>query len=1137
MLNIIYGREDVNKEKFAYEMVPEKTMVIVPDQYTLEGEKDALKYQKKTGLAEMQILSFSRIGTKIFQKVGAPKFELIDKQGRHILLTKIMKEEAENLLVFKNQETRTSFIEMVNNTISQLKQNGKSPEIIDQVIEELEENSFLKRKLMDINGIYKRYQEEIKGRYTDTEDLIDLYTRKINDWEYLRDREVLIYGFDYFTPKNLQVIGELIKYSKKVTVVLTMEDKIESRDYDTFAITRKMRDKLIDLAAQSNAKTLETLVSKDMGDQYVIKKGNKLMHLEKEIYSLPFELWDSKSLESEKIETKGGEYENNQVTLLRAANIYLEAESAASYIINLTRDKGLQFKDIVIICNDLSTRGDIYQRVFKKYGIDVFMDQNERISNQPLVRYILCLIKIFTRGYRKEDVIAFAKTGLTRIEEDQLELLEKYSSKYSIRGKKWKEKFASWEEKEELWLPAEAARSLLIDGILQLETDLKSAKTVKEKISRIYKYLKEEAEIPAVLEGQIEFLESEGRNEEALILAQMWTSVLNTFTQLIEVAGGESLSLKEIGELLKSGFDGISLGTVPPSADTSIMGTVQRTRTGDLKALVIMGANEGLLPMDVKTVEILTEEEKEALSEREVNFMRLNQLKREEEELAIYKMLSKATEYLWISYSLTNQAGDEEKPAQIFEKIKEIFPEVKILDDVENKGIALDENSLIDMVASKGSAADFLGKKLRDSVQGEALDPVWLDTARWFKENDPRRLEAIKKGLKHSNKEDKIREELVGPLYGEDRTISPSRIELYARCPFAQFVKYGLRPREDKNFKVEAMDAGNIYHQVLMELAKELTKENKLILEEDSLWQTLTKVECDKKVEAILERVSKEYRKGLLHASEEEVDKGRRILWVCRESAWAMVSHVQKGMVEGMLFEQAFGKGKKLPPITIDLSQGEKKGVNKEIYIEGQIDRVDQLPEGYIKVIDYKSSKVKFDKDKAKKGWAVQLFLYLKAASEEGSDNGEARLEGSPVEKKPAGTFYFYIDYPIIGAESLGEDVADKVLKEYKMDGIILNEEKVLEYIDRSLKDGDSKSDIISASKTKANTLSKTNLDKILEEKEFALLREEVFNKVKELGKNLYSGKIEIEPTHLGSGQAKESACEFCNYKGICKNE
>ena len=92
MLNIHYGREDLNKDKYIFDNIKGRTLLLVPDQFTLQAERNAFFYMGKKGFMDLEVLSISRLGTRVLRETGGSAFPLINKYGRHMLLTKILEE-------------------------------------------------------------------------------------------------------------------------------------------------------------------------------------------------------------------------------------------------------------------------------------------------------------------------------------------------------------------------------------------------------------------------------------------------------------------------------------------------------------------------------------------------------------------------------------------------------------------------------------------------------------------------------------------------------------------------------------------------------------------------------------------------------------------------------------------------------------------------------------------------------------------------------------------------------------------------------------------------------------------------------------------------------------------------------------
>lgn len=1145
MLHIYYGRENLDKEKFLFDRIagdlslpgdplsdsavpgagqpddprPEqKILLLVPDQFTLQAERNAFAYLGVDGLMDLEVMSQSRLGFKILSEVGGSSKVPIDKYGRHMLLAKILTEQNERLEAFRGMNCKASFIEMANNLISEMKQFNASPADIQKILEESPENpesSILQRKLKDIHTIYEKYEELIAGKYLDTEDYLNLFISKIGRSKLVRDSVIWISGFDYFTPKTLNIIEELIMTAKEVNVVLTADCSAgpggcalppDGRDSDLFDLTRGIMNKLKIIAERRGVLYEEAPI----GRKYL--RQSPLAHLEQELYAQPYQ------------QAQAGD----SITLCQAANFYAEAETAAARIVQLVREEGLRYRDILVICNDMETRASVIKRVFADYGITAFLDKKRDILHHPTIEFITALIDITARGWLYEDIFRVLKTNLTPVSFEDCEDLENYAVKYRIKGNRWKKDFTygAKAEGEEALHKVNLTRAQVSDYIGAFETEFKQKKTVRERTEAIYNFLTVTAQLPEKIEGLIGYLMEENQLEYAEEASQIWSVIINIFDQMIELIGDEEISAEEYGTILKAGFEAVEIGLLPPTIDQIIVGTMQRTRAGNIKALIILGANDGLLPAAAVSESLLNEDEKTALYKRGIEICKIDDLRAKEEKLAIYKNLSKPARYLWMGYSASDLEGKESKQSMLFDKIRNIYTDLRVEKDILNQG----EPMLL--VETTGSAVRHMTEAFREAMEGAPLRKEWLEAYQWYEDNAMRLIEPVKDGLLFSNKQEKMGKDLVQKLYkreiSSDLSLSPSRLERFSRCPFSHFINYGLKPDERRIFEIAGREIGDVYHQCFMKLSEKLSAPGLDITDPRSPWMSVTRDQCQQYIDRFIEEAAQEYREGVLIQGKEEHYRRVRMKRVCGDAAWALVEHVQTGRIRNIFFESEFGRavGKQFPPIEVKLGED-------TLYIEGKIDRVDVLQENdgdptrYIKIIDYKSGRERFDVEEAKGGWRLQLMLYLRAAL--GANSREANRD-NPF--KPAGVFYFEIAEPQINVSDVPEeDYTDRVeaekKKSFKLDGVVLDNRDIIESIAGEFS---GYSDILPVRKTKDGAYAGTTEKKLLKEEDFSELLETVNHKVEELCGELAAGSIEIKPKKVKD----ETACRFCLYKSIC---
>ncbi len=1110
MLNIYYGRESVDHEKFIYSNIGVKgrALIIVPDQYTLDAERRLFAETGAKALMDAEVISMSRLGYRLLNELGGSRRTFIDKYGRHMILSQVVREHAEDLQIFRGLEGKNSFLEMVNNFISEMKQYNSGPEELKTVRSQVEEGSYVYRKLSDLELIFSGYEKAISGKYTDSEDYIDLFLGKIGKSELIRGNKIWIYGFDSFAPKALSVIGELMACAEEVNVVLSCSFDRDSRDSELFELGRIVSRNLIREAEARRISYKEIPLPQDIETYPDHHKYAAARHIEKEIYALP----------SVPFHRSAGE---ELPVFVEASNLYNEAENAAGYVLHLIRDKGYRLGDIRLLLNDQDVRGPIVKRVFEEYGLEIFMDQGREASDNPIIRYIMSLLEASADRYDTQAIMSMLKTGLGDLETDEIADLENYAVKYRIKGTMWTRPFrkGSFEYEPEELGRLDALRAKAIENVTRLREAFK-ADTYAEFIPEFYEILKTGADLPSKIEKLVQEQTDQGRSDLAEETDQVWDSFLSITEQIKEIMGGRAFDGDNFRELLETGLEGIKVGMLPPAKDGLVMGTMQRTRTGRIRALMVLGANEGVLPSGKPARGLFGEEEKELFRSKGVEFCKTDPYILMEEKMGIYRNLSGSGERLYISYSMSDLDGNSAKPSSVWMKLREIFPEAAVRKD------AVSDRNMKLLLNGASGGLKHMANALERYTEGEPLPEFTEAGLDWYKTHAPEKLDSIRRGLGFTNKAEDLGREMASRLFRRDQnadmSISPSRLEKFSRCPFSHFVSYGLKPEERRVFQVAPREIGDVYHSCLMKLTERLTVPGLPLTDPSSPWMTITDDELREMAEGFVKEETSNYKEGLFRLGKEEEYRTSRmneaVVEVCRN----LVGQVRAGAILEGRFEAPFGRGEKIPPISVDV---DIDGKTEKAYIEGKIDRVDYLPGSRVKIIDYKTGNEKFSIKEAEKGYRLQLILYLEAA-----------LGG---DRKPAGVFYFHISEPMINMTGKSDPQSDPegadelkkaIAKEFKLNGVLVDDPEVIRNI---AGDFEGFSEIIPVRVNKEGIYSSTGKteEQVLTEDRFSDLRSKVADTVSEKVAELLKGRVAINPMKTKD----RSACTYCDYKGICR--
>lgn len=1151
MLNIYYGGENIEKEKFIFEHIKGRSLLLVPDQFSLQAERDAFFYLDKTGLMDLAVVDFSALGHKILKEAGSSVPPLIDKYGRHMLLTRILEESDDALKIYKGVRGKNSFVERVNMLISEMKRSEVSVDMLREVSESLEDSSFLKYKLKDIVTLFSLYEEAIAGKYLDSEDYITFYGDKMLDSSLVAASDVWVYGFDTFTPKNMLVLERILKTARSLNIVMTWEDAAKTPP------ERSAKDDAGDPSQSGDAAwpgDAGFLAADDREDLFSLT-GFVIRNLVKMAEDLNEEvtcqaitgsgrdnLW-SKTLREISVSPEAPLQEKDpRITAVCTSNIYAEADRAAAYILQLVREHGYRFGDIVVVCNDTGLRSGVIRRTFVRWGIPVFIDQKRKVIQHPVVGFLLSLLEIIGSGYRDSAVMQLIKSGFLGLAEEEQDALENYVQQFKIRGTLWKKPFSRMGDNytaEDLNRFNEL-REQVVSVIETARDRIGKYNTAGEKIRGLYGFLADDFMMEDRIEAMAKAQQEAGFLDGAAETGQSWNVICRIFDQIVETVGEERLSGRALRQIVEAGLAEMEIGIVPVNPDSVLVGTMQRTRVGRVKALLVLGANEGLLPLQKTDEGLLSEREKAVLEEMDLEFSRTEDMVKQEERLAIYRTLSQPEERLYVSCSRIDETGGELRPSAVLRELENFLQSRAESDDSVVLG-DLEEGEVTEIAVSPKGAISYLTDAFREYLEDGKLDEDWLYAGLWYGSHEPEEMERIRRGMEFDNEQNALGGQLADALYRGDRRAieaSASRLEKYSGCPFAHFISYGLRPEDLRVFEMGPREIGDIYHECIMKLSQRLTAGEDsfqgldavpvAITDPDSRWMKITQEECREEIRRILQEETGTYREGLLSSGRNESYRTERIVDICSRVAWAMIGQVRRGRIREMYFEQPFARGAQLPPIRVTAGE-------HEVLIKGKIDRMDVLEmpehedgmETAVRIVDYKTGGDSVDVEHFRSGYKLQLMLYLKAATQK-------------QEVKPAGVFLFKIREIDADADARtvvpGEAAAEERMEDaYKLEGIVLDDMDLIDAMDTEI-GGASK--VLPIKYVKKNgTYSGSSGGYLFSREEFEELSAQVDRQVDRICREICDGKIDIRPKKEKKKDMEgnyKTSCKYCSYKSIC---
>ena len=1084
-LRIIYGRAGTGKSEYCYREIAEKIkadnqiLIITPEQFSFTAEKKLMEAIDANAVFNAEVVTLSRMAYRVINEIGGRTETNLSKCGKAMLIYSILNNNKKELkLIGKNDEN----VDMLDTAITEFKKHGISIEQLKQEIDK-QEDIYLKNKLTDLSLVYEGFENQLSGKYIDETDLLTILAENIENTDMFNNQYIYIDEFAGFTKQEYQIIEKLILVANQVTVTICIDELNipKNPNTDIFYSNENTVNKLFEIAQNCGTKVEEIKLE----NKYRFK-SNELKHLEENLY-----------------ENRPHKYTNSveNIKLFLAKNQYSEIEEVAKNILKLVRDNGYRYKDISIITKNISNYSSLARAIFDKYDIPIFIDENRDLNQNIIIQYILSVLEIFTKNWSYESVFNYIKTGFSNIEEDEIFKLEKYCLKWGIKQNKWKKEFTygKYEEKDKTEIERlERIRKDIVNPLMKLKSDIDNDKTAEGISKSIYKFLVEE-NIAEKINKKIEELEKVGQIDLVKEYQSSLQTILDILDEIVLVFSDDKMTIDQYAQILKVGFKNSNLTKIPGTQDQVIMGDVDRSRSHKVKAIFIIGLNDGEFPSVHKDEGFLNDLDRETLKQDGIELAKGTIENLYEDNFNIYKAFSTAEEKLYLLYSSSDVQGKALRPSMLINKIKKIYPMLQEESDViETKAEVLNKKTTYDELIIQLS-------KLKEQ---DEIDKVWYYVYDYYKKDTEwnTKLEQNLKGLNYTNIPEKIEQTNIDKLYGNTLVTSISKLERYRSCPFSYYLQYGLKIKPEEELKIQTLNTGTFIHEIIDEFF-EVVREAGINLAE------ITDEQLAEIINKIIDEKLKQSQNYIFTSTAKYRALVVRLKKIIQKALKYIIGTLVQSRFEVLGTEVEFGENGKYKPIRLTLEDG------KRIEIIGKIDRIDtaQSEDGrYLRIIDYKSSAKNIDLNEVYAGLQIQLLTYLDAACKE-------------EDLMPAGVLYFSMLEQMIKADKRmeQEEIEEKIRANFKMKGLILADVNVVKLHDKKLEKGSSA--LVPAYIDKEGNLSEKKTSGVTAE-QFEELQKYMYIVIKQISREILGGNIDLKPYY----KDKKTPCKYCDYKSVC---
>lgn len=935
MLQFVFGKPNSGKTFTLLNKIKDlakndrESVLIVPEQYTFESERAVLRLLGDKNSSKVRVLSFSRLVDEINRFTGGFVARDLGESDKVIFMKRALLSVKNDLTLWGKYSNSISFAKTMLDTIGEFKINSVSPENLRETAN-ICDKATLKYKLEDIAKIYDAFNLLVGEKFIDPADKLTKLYNKLGSFRYFENKTVFIDSFKGFTGQQYKLLERIINQAESVYIAFTNNPE-NTKNFNIYTNIRMAIERIEKIAKSNGEKILEPIVLSDMS------------------YSSPDIIRLENVLSGEN--TVSGEI-SEDIKICNASTIYDEAQFTARTIRKLVRTKNYRFRDFVIIARDAETYKEAVISACENNDISVFYDNRMPLSSFPLSVASFAAIKALKLS--TENILRFHKTGLGALNTEEISALENYCYLWNIESTQWlndwtmnpkgltSEGSDNTEELEKLNI----LRKKAIKSLLDFKENFNGSAS---DMARALIELFDACSVQDKLISLSERFAADGDIFSSDALKQSYDAFMRILDSLVVCFGKERINQQEFFEALEIAVSSSDIGVVPQTLDEVTFGSADRIRPSLPKIAFILGANQGVFPMNTSSSGLFNITERRNLIENGIEIADNSIYSSIDEEYLVYCNLCSASEMVYICYHNQSISGEKCEPS-----------------------------SFVETVSSSLSAEILCEPDERLSLSNfpETMDTALSEYCIRHKENTPE-SNAVKQALQESELSEKtefvddfgkenelfLSSDTANKLFGNKIRMSASKFDTFNRCRFSFFLKYGIGAKKIQPAEFDVLQRGTIVHFVLERFITD-NKENYSNLSENEL-DFLT----DKYIEEYLDMVE-----GFANIRNHRIDfLISRISRSLKDVVRHVAAELSQSLFEPKKCELKIGNGEEVETVKFPFDNG-------EIGLVGSIDRVDEY-NGYIRIIDYKTGSKSFKLPDVLFGLNLQMLIYLYAVT------------------------------------------------------------------------------------------------------------------------------------------------------------
>lgn len=1078
MLHFILGRAGFGKTHEIYERIAAQsdaadTILLVPEQYSFESERAMLRFPQEK---RAEVLSFSRLCNHVFKQYGGVAGTPINDGQKLLLMSRALRECQDQLQVYRRLAKKPEFATHMLAVVQECGYSGITPQQLEWASMRLPDG-ILKNKTREIALVASVYHGMVRESYLDEQEELERLYHLLSQTDFWHNKRVFVDSFKDFTAPQKKLLEQMIAQAKEVTVALCADRLQSQHNLELFANTKGLAAELIRMAQQNGVEVAApTLLCENHR-----AKTKGLVLLEQVLSG------------NETTEDQA----DDSVIVCACQDKYDQAEYVAATICRLVREEGLRYRDITILSRDASALNGVLDRALERYEIPYFSDWRRSVMHQPFAAYALKGLRLAAKGWDTAQLLSLLKTGLSGFSLQEIALLENYTFTWNVKGSHWLHEFrhhpdgmGAGEADPSVLEQLNALRKRAIGPVLGLKQGLEQGTTVQDHATALFEFF-ENGHIYSHLQHMAQQLTDQGNSFEGEDLLRSVDLLNGVLDQMVSAMGSVAVTPTEFLELFELSLQSADMGKIPQGIDQVVIGNADRTRPAYPKAVFVLDANQGVFPAVPSGGGLLSDTDRKTLKQVDLPLTDHCEFDTVEESFLFYTAAVAASERVFFTYLV----ADSEKtlsPCVPLEQMRAHLPEEGWL-----RVGAWEQADPLARVRAPLPALDLLAARYREG--SELAGGLYHG----FQQTYPHRLQVLRH--LHEQADCRISPQHAKELFGQNIFLSPTGVEVYHKCGFSYFCRYGLRIQPRRQVALDVMAKGTVVHYVLEQMLNRHGSQGLYTLSQELLQSN---------VHEILMEYVEQAMGGLSEKAHTFRFQLQRIEILLISLLNHMAEEMKHSRFETAACELVIGPDGKVPALTIPLPDG------GSLSVVGVVDRLDVYEQDgvtYFRVLDYKTGTKTFRVEDLYYGIGLQMFLYLYAVEQNGQAFGSCRV--------PAGVLYMPARRTGVKADGDEEKAKKEIADRLCMKGVVLDHPDVVRAMEPEVEGR-----FIPVSLKKDGKPTATSALASIEF--FGKTRRRIEQLLTEMGVALQQGEITCDP--LDGSDATVTACQYCDFKGAC---